>query len=302
MQLGASMFAASTIAESSEGMLLDESMFAAPTFAGYPPHHGNAMELDAAFFAPGKSSKSAQKKRKLGWQPGIDVAGYIGRGRGGLKRITAQGAVLIANACEQAKSRLSMQEMKDLSRKLGGPVGPTRATSDAAQLVSSILRTRVRTVEQLWTRLRKNGFDPDPAAAQGPAQKKRDGAHASRTDGEAAVPESGAEVAAVPESGAVAVPVATSSQPPVVTTAVVPRPFFKLVRLCLHCCCQGMPKAAYPRLASLFDLSGGSLHEGNLNKFFCGLVLQVSHDLVFSATLATWLQPLPATGVRPFSS
>jgi hypothetical protein len=61
-----------------------------------------------------------------------------------------------------------------------------------------------------------------------------------------------------------------------------------------------MPKAAYPRLASLFDLSGGSLHEGNLNKFFCGLVLQVSHDLVFSATLATWLQPLPATGVRPF--
>ena len=177
------------------------------------------------------------------WQPGENVRGFIGRGRGGYGALQAQTRVVLANAHIRL-ARIPAAQRAPF-RKLLGPQavrGKTHVRPDFASIIlSALTRIPALTLKNTVRDVLKNG----PGARGAPPERRK--------RGRAPAAAAGAAPSAAAAGGAPAVEVRTAAGPAACPPgeARPPAKFLAAIRATGFLAARAMPRTALPHLMHL---------------------------------------------------
>ena len=222
-----------------------------------------------------------------GWTPGEDVCGFIGRERHGKGFIAAQSQVLLCNAYIRC-SKLPRAKQQML-RGLFPPVGSTRSTTLAAQIVSGVTCVNARTVEAIYEHLKLRKSQPcvRPVVL-------RQGATAPGLAAKAASAPEGMELEDMDIESGQSAPAHAA-----VIAPEVPKSFLNLVKLTQFMSTHGLSKSLLPHLCFLVIESKGDVGHSNHHADFCSAAEFQANWLLTEAAKKILMQPLGGTGVLP---
>ncbi len=273
------------------------------------------VEIDLNPRTGGGRTTTINRGRKAVWQPGHDSRGVLGRGRGGVGRISPQTRTLLVNGYLQLQKRPRAQRAR--LRQIFPAMGEGKAATTSSQILSGLLRVPVRTVENTVARALGQGSGPRLGRLVRLRLRTGHGRRpAGKTpDADAAKGSTVVNVAAAPVVNVSVAPVATVAAGPVANVAAGPAQataargpteptglaagFVNVVRVSQFISSHGLSKTLLPNILYLIVAAKGDIGRGPHCRRFCSVAEAAADALLLRETALLLQRPLPGTGRPP---
>ena len=239
---------------------------------------------------------TGKRKRKAAdlWEPGANVRGWIGRGKG--TRLPLHVQVLLVNGYERIK-HLPFQTRRDLQALFPPPRGTTAATTLAAQILAGLFAIPARTIEETVRHVKRRRFRPcaRPRVAGAANRDPHEPSVASARDPrEPSAASAGVSKSPEPAAALDVRDATEQADPP----PEAPAGFVNTIRAAMFVASHGLPKSSLSDILWLISAAGGVLH-GPQGRALCDVAEHAASACLSSATLADLRRPLPGTGRCP---